>query len=104
MYVCYGYKIVINIDLYLNFFSFLIVSNNTNLLAQSDYYIDSLLFQSKAKDDTNKLNTLILLLKMETMMFGRFITMKWESSSENFQNSTNIRIKLCAKIFGCVSK
>jgi serine phosphatase RsbU (regulator of sigma subunit) len=76
----------------------LIVSNNTNLLAQSDYYIDSLIISaSKAKDDTNKLNTLSIIAENGNDDVWPVYNNEMGKLAAKLQNSTNIKIKLCAK-------
>lgn len=79
-------------------FVVLLLISNTTLFAQSDYYIDSIIVSLKtAQLDTNKLISLSIIAENASDDIWPIYNNEMGKLAAKLQNSSNVKIKLCAK-------
>ncbi len=72
--------------------------SNVLTFGQSDYYIDSIIVSLKtAKDDTNKLVSLSIIAENASDEIWPVYNNEMGKLAAKLQNSTNVKIKICAK-------
>jgi serine phosphatase RsbU (regulator of sigma subunit) len=77
---------------------FLIIISYCQINAQSDYYIDSIIVSLKnSKEDTNKLVSLSIIAENASDDVWPIYNNEMGKVAAKLQNSSNIKIKLCAK-------